>query len=475
MKSRGGEGRVGGEPERLPHGRPHPRRRHADVELRQMEPEHVHLPLHRPHLVQPGVRAAVLLERAGDEGEVVAELAGRAVADAELGGGAAAAAHEGVARRGEPRADPAQLLAIRLVGRARLERRGEDGVEGIVALQRLEELSAHPRATPALRETRAEPVDLADVQRHGARRLRERGVERDLGGDVGVPVHVGADPRPEAEEGRNAQPWAVRRLERALERRVDARHEGIEDLFEVEENVLHFVADARFFLADLVGLPERRDLFAERARIVFGFGGERARPLEALEELRDPAVLVEDGAPLRLGRVSREDELDARAREQGLRPFARQVLLQCRDELRQRPQGGLAGARVVAVAADTVVLLGEVHELEVVRERARDALGRRRVERGDGGAERDAVAASRALRGAALLGEGADPLLELEERPSFLLDERFAEDPAERGDVAAERLRTARREVARHRPDGSAHRAAPGARLEGRLATGAQA
>src|SRR5436309_3620998 len=41
----------------------------------------------------------------------------------------------------------------------------------------------------------AERGDLAEVQRNGARRLRERRVQRDLGRHVRVAVHVRAHPR----------------------------------------------------------------------------------------------------------------------------------------------------------------------------------------------------------------------------------------------------------------------------------------
>ena len=187
---------------------------------------------------------------------------------------------------------------------------------------------------------------------------------------------------------RHADGGAVRLLERALERRVDLGHQRIEDLFEVEKRVLHLVADPRALLADLLRLPEDGDLLAEGGGGLLRLDGRSATrnvAVEPLEKGGDPAMLVEDGAPLRFRRMRREDQLDARAPEErlGLGAWDPQEIAR---ELRQRSEPRLAGARVVAVAPDAVVLLGEVHDLEVVREGPGHALGRGRLERGDRGA-----------------------------------------------------------------------------------------
>ena len=96
---------------------------------------------------------------------------------------------------------------------------------------------------------------------------------------------------------------------------------------------------------------------------------------------------------------------------------------------------------MVAAAADAVVLLGEVDDLEVVGEGARDALGVGRAERRDRVAQRRGIPRARAARRAPpALGERADPLLEVEEVAPFLLDERVAEQVAEHRDVAAKQI-----------------------------------
>src|SRR5262249_31457591 len=97
--------------------------------------------------------------------------------------------------------------------------------------------------------------------------------------------------------------------------------------------------------------------------------------------------------------------------------------------------------RVIAAAACSVVLFGEVDELKVVREGARDALGGRRIEGTDELAELPGrgsglFSPSRALARAPILGEGADRLLEVEKALPVLLDERITEDVPQIRDVA---------------------------------------
>ena len=86
-----------------------------------------------------------------------------------------------------------------------------------------------------------------------------------------------------------------------------------------------------------------------------------------------------------------------------------------------------------------MVLLGEVHHLEVVGERPPDALGRGSVERAD----RCAKLGRRLLAaggGSSSLRYGSNSFLEIEERRPLQLDKGFAEDAAEGGDVATKGL-----------------------------------
>jgi hypothetical protein len=89
---------------------------------------------------------------------------------------------------------------------------------------------------------------------------------------------------------------------------------------------------------------------------------------------------------------------------------------------------------VLAPPAQSVVLLGQVRELEVGRERAQDLALGLEVQRLDRLAQ-----LGRRLAGAAGARQRADALLEVEERLALLLHDHAAEDLAEQADVSAER------------------------------------
>src|SRR4051794_25144732 len=101
---------------------------------------------------------------------------------------------ERVARRAESLAYEAELAAVRLVMRLALERASELRHVARVVLDGGRERPGHAGSHRALREGGAPVRDLAGVEIEDPRGLREGRVDRDLGGDVRVPVHVRADP-----------------------------------------------------------------------------------------------------------------------------------------------------------------------------------------------------------------------------------------------------------------------------------------
>ena len=251
---------------------------------------------------------------------------------------------------------------------------------------------------------------------------------------------------------------SAERLRRGvLHRRVELRDEREQDLLEVEEDVLHLVAHARPLLADLVGLPQRRDLFADRAIHVDGLGRRELGALSPRHQRHEAPMFLEHGPALRLAGMRREDELDGRFGEQLDEALARRLLRHAGEDDLERSRLRLALARVVAAAARAVMLLREVDELEVVGEGAGDALGHAGVEPAhdvDQLLRRRASAfdvVGRVLR-APRLRERADGLLEVEELLTLLLDERVAQDPSEIRDIAPERVE---RERHRERQDRS--------------------
>jgi hypothetical protein len=133
--------------------------------------------------------------------------------------------------------------------------------------------------------------------------------------------------------------------------------------------------------------------------------------------------------------MRREDELDG---DVGGRPRKRFAvdpgLLETRERLRQRLARDALLMLVLAPAPQTVVLLRQVREREVGGERSHNRSLCVEVEPAHGLAELVAR-----LTGAARARQCPDPLLGLEQRLAFLLDENAAEDPAQETDVTAER------------------------------------
>ena len=148
-------------------------------------------------------------------------------------------------------------------------------------------------------------------------------------------------------------------------------------------------------------------------------------------------VFLEDRALLCFVGVGGEDEDRGGSRHERDEPFPRDQP----RELHEHPLEGVGlwrlGPRIGATAADAMVLLREVDELEVVGERAGDPLGEGRVEGGDRAGERLGCFARCApgLGRAPRLGEPPDRLFELEQRGALLLHQRVAEDAAEIRDV----------------------------------------
>ncbi len=277
-----------------------------------------------------------------------------------------------------------------------------------------------PHAAPSSRSSR--PVEVTRELTGALERVRDG-----LRPDVRIAVEVAADPGAEAQRLAGArEPLDQGALE--LGDRVP------EALLEEPQPLADLVDDPRPLGADLVGLPEQRDLLGEGVLEPPPLGERRALVVEAGEERGDPPVRLEDRAARRLGRMGGEDELDPE-------PLSCRLDLGLVDpapvELRERIGKRLARhpslGLVLAAPADPVVLLGDVDELEEQRERPQHGALALRAERGDRVGERLPWAA-----GARIAGEGADPLLVVEQILAFLLDEHLPEQIAEEADVGTE-------------------------------------
>ena len=100
----------------------------------------------------------------------------------------------------------------------------------------------------------------------------------------------------------------------------------------------------------------------------------RARVVELVEQRRDVPLVVEHGAPRRLGRVRGEHVLDLQLRHQ--RADVDLAVAQDPRGLGERLALDLAGLVVLAPAPRPLALLGDVRELQLQRARADDRLHR---------------------------------------------------------------------------------------------------
>jgi hypothetical protein len=246
-----------------------------------------------------------------------------------------------------------------------------------------------------------------------------------LGAGRGIAVEVATDPAPERERRRRARHTLAVLGEQQLGR-VD------QAVLEEPEPVAQLVGRAGPAVPNLVGLPEDRDLLAE---LVLHAGALRLGlgRVERGQQSSDAHVGEQDRPARRLRRMGGEHELQ---RDPGgaFSQLARSDVCEALERLRERLPRRRRLGRVLPAAAQAVVLLRDVRQLEVQRERAQDlrlVAGRQRPHGFADG--RDVT------RRARVAGEQPDPLLGLEELPALLLEEDRAERLSEQPDVAPER------------------------------------
>ena len=120
-----------------------------------------------------------------------------------------------------------------------------------------------------------------------------------------IAVEVASDP--------GAEPWHDGRLRRAPAQLAEQIGCGLpEALLEEPEPVPDLVDDMRAPRAQLVGLPEDRHLLREAPADPLERRRRQLRRVELAQELGDPPVPPQDGAPRRLRRMRCQHELDGR-------------------------------------------------------------------------------------------------------------------------------------------------------------------
>jgi hypothetical protein len=348
----------------------------------------------------------------------------------------------GLERRPELAVDERHLLAVGLADVALGRAARLVGEERRVGGHALRELGRHPvllgRAQQSAHPVQGAPVEPQDHRPVLPQRLLGHGR-----GDVRVAVAVAADPAPEAEEERHVE-RALRVLvgEGAAELGRDLGGEVEERRLEVVEAVAHLVDYGGAAGARGLGLPERDDLLAEEVGGALRLVGGRRPLVEEAQGVRDPPLLGEDGPAGGLGGMGGQHRPDLELPHQLLHLVGREpLLLQLPHRRGQRLAHGLSpGARVPSALAEDahpLLLLGQVDELEVAGEGLHHDL--RLVEGHLQRPGQQTLARVRAPR-AVGLGQGPDLLHEVEERPSFLLDDRLAEEVPEEVDLLAQRI-----------------------------------
>ena len=263
--------------------------------------------------------AAVFAQRGLDEGQVVEELGGAEVVAAGLVRGALGEALAGV---DELLPDAGGLEAVGLLGVEALVAGADLGEALEVGLEGVQQLLGGAGVADGVGEGAAQLVDELQGVGDAVLVLEDQDVPGDLRGDVGVAVAVAADPGAEGE-------------------RAGAGGELDADALQLGGEVLEDVADGAARAARRGSRwrcgPRRRARGGRRAARRSARRGRCSRPGggrsgggrlddRGLQQLGDPAELVEDGAAGGLGGVRGEDRADvevarrSRAGARGRRP-----------------------------------------------------------------------------------------------------------------------------------------------------------
>ena len=219
---------------------------------------------------------------------------------------------------------------------------------------------------------RSSPI--STCSRRDRRRLAGDGCRHE-----GVAVAVAADPRPDPHErldhGRALSGGDA--LERVIHPPVDVGHRGVERLVEHRHDGAHLVGGRGLLRAQRRGAPERVDLLEHapaRAALV-GTAAQRRAVLD--QQGGEAADGRRDRAAPGLGRVRGEDGMEAQALQALQRRVVADLGREPHEGRRDRVGRVLLLGPAVALPQDAhaLVLLGQVHEVEVAREGPRDLVG----------------------------------------------------------------------------------------------------
>ncbi len=209
------------------------------VERREVKAERPHPSQEPAHELHARPAAAVRLETAQDEHQVVDQLLRPLILPRAV-----------VVGRAQALGDLTQQHAVRhlvVTGwRARAGRRHD----GLVVLDAVVDGARDARSAPlALAQLLREALRLEEIAVDDQRVMPRAALADRLGVDVRQPVHIAADPRAEMQD--LWHPHVLRRLaidrrERILDRLVERRDDLVDHLDQKEEHVLALVGDGEF-------------------------------------------------------------------------------------------------------------------------------------------------------------------------------------------------------------------------------------
>ena len=394
--------RLGGRVEQLADALVALARVHPNVELREVEPEQLDAAAQRGKRAVGDAPATIGPQAAVDHVEVLGEARDRRVRVVA-----------------EPPPGERELAPVGLVDVLVADRQRVFGQLALVTRDRVRQLRVdrrQPRGDADLCGKRTHLVAVAGE--HQLPRPLERLADR-ARARTGIAVGVAPDPRAEAERRRRARKPQPVLGEQPLGR-VD------QALLEEPVAVADLVDDARAAGAHLVGLPEHRDLRSEVVVDLRTPQRREQRVVQLLEQRADAQVRGEHRAPRGLGRVRGQHELE--------RDALRRLVAELQERVGERLARHSLLVQVLAPPPHAVMLLRDVRQLEIERERPQHASLLRVRQLLD---RRTQLVERRPAPGPAR--QPPDVLDVREQRLVLLLDEHPPEQVAEQADVPPQR------------------------------------
>jgi hypothetical protein len=214
-----------------------------------------------------------------------------------------------------------------------------------------------------------------------------------------------------------------------------------EALLEHDKSCAHFIKRRHTLAAYLVGLPGRRNLPKQLFARLVALNGRQIGPVAQRQNPGDAIVFLYQRAARDLGGMRCKHELDAQRFDGPPQRVSRDAfVLEPLKRLGARPalRPPSRVPRMISSAADPVVLLGDIGEVEKMGERPGD-----RSRRGDRHLAKklgDVVEIGIVARPAGALGRLAHAFHALEQRLALMVAERQPEQLAQEPHVIPQRL-----------------------------------